>query len=113
MADYLTYAELKNIRVSAQKLNLVAAAIRGMSVQKARGYLAVCQKRVAHEVLKTLNSAVANAEYGYSVESGELVVAEAFVNNGMRLRRVRARAKGRAGRIRKPFSHLRITVKSI
>jgi large subunit ribosomal protein L22 len=109
MAD-VVWAVLKNIRVSPRKLNLVAEQIRGKDVFSASDCLAVCPKRVAVDVRKTLRSAIANAENNNGMDISELVVKEAFVGMGGALKRSRPRAKGRGGRIRKPFSHLSIGV---
>jgi large subunit ribosomal protein L22 len=103
-------AVLKKIRVSPQKLNLVATAIRGMPIRKAAGFLRVCKKRVANEVSKTLASAVANAENNHGMDTDDLYVKEAFVGTGFVLKRFVARARGRGNVLRKPFSHLTIVV---
>jgi large subunit ribosomal protein L22 len=103
-------AILRKIRVSPQKLNLVAQAIRGMSTRDADHFLRVCQKRVAKEVSKTLLSAVANAENNHGMDVDDLYVKEAFVGTGFVLKRFVARARGRGNVLRKPFSHLTIIV---
>lgn len=113
MNDFIAKAVLKNIRVSPQKLNLVAAKIRGMKLPKALAYLDFCNKRVATDVLKTVKSAAANAENNHGMDYEKLYVCEAFVGQGMCLKRFRARAKGRGDSIRKPFSHLNIKVAEI
>jgi large subunit ribosomal protein L22 len=110
MLDNQAKAILKNIRVSPRKLNLVAAAIRGMRVDKALTYLAFSRKRIAVEVRKTLASAVSNAENNHGLDVDRLVVAEAFVGTGMKLRRFQARGRGKASSIEKPFAHLNIIV---
>lgn len=110
MSDFMAQAILKTIRVSPQKLNLVASRIRGMSVRKALDYLKFCPKRVSLDVFKTLNSAVANAENNHGMDIDLLYVKEAYVGKGMCLKRYQARAKGRGDGIRKPFSHLNIKV---
>lgn len=103
-------AVLSNIRVSPRKLNLLAAAIRGMNVQEAMTYLSFSRKRVAKEVYKTLNSAVANAEFNHGLDVDYLYVAHAYVGCGMKLRRFQARGRGKASSIEKPFAHLSIEV---
>jgi large subunit ribosomal protein L22 len=110
MAEKVVHAILKNIRISSQKLNLVASAIRGMPVSQALTYLRFCPKRAARDVFKALTSVIANAENNLGFDASDLRVSEAFVNNGSCLGRTRPRAKGRAGRIRKQFSHLKISV---
>jgi large subunit ribosomal protein L22 len=108
MSEVKVWATLSNIRVSPQKLNLVAATIRQVPAATAVNRLAFSQKRVARDVLKTLRSALANASEGYGLSPERLTVAEAFVNQGFALGRISARAKGRAGRIKKKFSHLKL-----
>lgn len=101
---------LRNVRTSPQKLNLVAQMIRGQRVQKALLDLEFSQKRIAKAVLKALQSAVANAENNHNLDVDRLVVKTAVVGKGLVMKRFHARAKGRAGRIEKPFSHLTIVV---
>lgn len=103
-------AVLRNVRVSPRKLNLVAAMIRGMKVSKALDVLTFSPKRIAHDVRKTLASAVANAENNHGLDIDTLVVTEASVGQSIVLKRFRPRAKGRGVGIRKPFSHLTIKV---
>ncbi len=103
-------ATLNNIRVSPRKLNLVAAAIRGMSADQAMTYLSFSRKRIANEVKKTLASAIANAENNHGLDVDFLYVSQAFVGTGMKLRRFQARGRGKASSIKKPFSHLNIIV---
>ncbi len=103
-------AILRNIRVSPQKLNLVAALIRGMKINKALDVLAFSRKRIATEVRKTLMSAIANAENNHSLEIDNLVVTQAHVGQGVVMKRFSPRAKGRGVSIRKPFSHLTIVL---
>lgn len=110
MSDFVAQAVLKTIRVSPQKLNLVAARIRGLSVRAALDYLKFCPKRAAVDVSKTLSSAIANAETNHGMDVDLLYVKEAFVGKDICLRRYRARAKGRGNRICKPFSRLSIKV---
>ncbi len=106
-------AKATNLRVSPQKLNLVAKSIRGKGIKKAIDNLSFSRKRIAKDVLKVLNSAIANAENNYSLDIDRLIVEEAFVGKAMVMKRLRARARGRAARILKPFSKLTITLKQI
>lgn len=103
----------KMIRVSPQKLGLVAASIRGMKVEKALAELTFSKKRIAHNVKKVLEAAIANAENNHGLDVDELVVAEAHVGRNLVMKRFRARARGRVGRIRKPFSQLTIIVREV
>ena len=102
--------ELRNVRVSPRKLNLVAQTIRGIKVDKAMNYLKFSQKRVAHDVLKALRSAVANAENNHNLDVDNLYVEEAFVGKGVCMKRFQARGRSRNAIIHKFFSHLRIVV---
>jgi large subunit ribosomal protein L22 len=104
-------AVARMLRVSPQKLNLLAQLIRGKKVDKALADLEFTRKRSALDVKKTLESAIANAENNHNLDVDDLVVAQAYAGNGMILKRFRARARGRSGRIRKPFSHLTIIVR--
>jgi large subunit ribosomal protein L22 len=101
------------IRVSPQKLNLVAQLIRGKKVDRALADLTFSHKRIAHDVKKTLESAIANAENNHSLDVDDLVVAEAFVGKALVMKRFHARARGRAGRVEKPFSNLTIVVREV
>ena len=103
----------RNIRVSPQKLNLVAQSIRGIEASKAIANLTFSKKRISSEVKKVLQSAIANAENNYSLDIDRLIVDEAFVGKAMVMKRLRARARGRAARILKPFSKLTITLKQV
>ena len=100
----------RNIRVSPQKLNLVAQSIRGIEVSKAIAYLTFSKKRISNDVKKVLQSAIANAENNHGLDVDKLFVKEAFVGKGLVMKRLRARARGRAARILKPFSNLSIIV---
>ncbi|MCY4504477.1 MAG: 50S ribosomal protein L22 [Hyphomicrobiales bacterium] len=99
------------MRVSPQKLNLVARSIRGLKVEKALNQLQFSSRRIAGAARKVLESAIANAENNHALNIDDLVVAEAYVGKNMVLRRWRPRARGRAAPIRKPFSQLTIIVK--
>jgi large subunit ribosomal protein L22 len=103
-------AVLRKIRVSPQKLNVVASMIRGMDVRKALGVLLFSKKRIAVDVRKTLTSAIANAENNQALDSNSLYVKEAHVGHSLKLRRYRPRGRGRGEVITKPFSNLTIVV---
>ncbi|MBN9000268.1 MAG: 50S ribosomal protein L22 [Rhizobiales bacterium] len=99
------------IRVSPRKLNLVAQLIRGKKASAALADLTFSEKRIARDVKKTLESAIANAENNHDLDVDALVVAEAFVGKALVMKRWSPRARGRVGRIEKPFSHLTIVVR--
>lgn len=111
LAEDEARAVTRNIRISPQKLNLVAAMIRGQKVERALADLTFSRKRIAKDVKKTLESAVANAENNHSLDVDSLVVSGAYVGKNMVLKRWQARARGRIGRIQKPFSQLTVVVK--
>lgn len=98
------------IRISPQKLNLVAGAIRGLHVEKALAELSFSHRRIAGDVKKVLQSAIANAENNHGLDMDMLFVKEASVGKAMVMKRFHPRARGRSGRIQKPFSHLTIVV---
>ena len=100
-----------NMRTSAQKLNLVAASIRGKSAEKALAELTFSKRRIAGEVKKVLQSAIANAENNHQLDVDRLYVAEASVGKSFAMKRFRARARGRVGRIVKPWSRLTVVVR--
>lgn len=104
-------AVAKTIRISPQKLNIVAALIRGKNVQRALNELQFCKRRISSTVKMVLESAIANAENNHNLDIDQLVVAEASVGKALVMKRIRPRAKGRAARILKPFSRLRIVVR--
>ena len=104
-------AKAKSIRTSGQKLNLVAQSIRGQKIKQAIDQLAFSRKRIAKQVLKVLNSAIANAENNFGLDIDRLIVDEAYVGKSIVMKRMRPRARGRAARILKPFSKLTIIVK--
>ena len=106
-------AVTRNIRVSPQKLNLLAQLIRGKKVDRALADLTFSRKRIAKDVKKTLESAIANAENNHDLDVDALVVSEAYVGKNLVLKRMRPRARGRAGRIEKPFAHLTIVVREV
>jgi large subunit ribosomal protein L22 len=103
----------RNIRTSPQKLNLVAQLIRGKSAERALSDLTFSQRRIAADVKKVLQSAIANAENNHNLDVDSLIVAEAYVGKNLVMKRFRARAKGRAARILKPFSQLTIVVREV
>ena len=113
VADNEAMAKLRMLRTSPQKLNLVAAMIRGKKVDRALNDLTFSNKRIAQDVKKCLQSAIANAENNHNLDVDELVVAEAWVGKNLVLKRGRPRARGRFGRILKPFSELTIKVRQI
>ncbi len=104
-------AVLRMLRVSPQKLNLIAQSIRGMSVEKAQAELTFSRKRHSNEVLKLLNSAIANAENNHGLDIDSLVIAQAHVGKNLVMKRIRARARGRAARILKPFAQMTIVLR--
>lgn len=111
LEDNEARAVLRTIRVSPQKLNLVATLIRGKKVSSALADLEFSRKRIAGTVKKTLESAIANAENNHNLDVDALVVAEAFVGKSIVMKRFMARGRGRANRIEKPYSHLTIVVR--
>ncbi len=104
-------AVVRNLRVSPQKLNLVAQLIRGKKVSNALADLEFSRKRIAGDVRKCLESAIANAENNHDLDVDDLVVHQAFVGKAMVLKRFHARARGRGARILKPFANLTIVVR--
>ena len=106
-------ARAKSIRTSGQKLNLVAKSIRGNNIKVAIDQLTFSKKRIAKEVLKVLNSAIANAENNFGLDIDKLIVSEAYVGKSIVMKRMRARARGRAARILKPFSKLTILLTEV
>nr|WP_269845078.1 50S ribosomal protein L22 [Marinicauda salina] len=101
------------MRISPQKLNLVASMIRGKPVERALNDLSFSRKRVAKDVKKVLESAIANAENNHGLDIDSLVVSEAYVGKNLVMKRFRARARGRGARIMKPFSELTIVVREV
>ena len=113
VAENEAMAKTKMLRTSPQKLNLVAAMIRGKKVDKALADLTFSKRRIAGDVKKCLQSAIANAENNHSLDVDNLVVAEAWVGKNLVMKRGRPRARGRFGKIMKPFSEITITVREI
>ncbi|GJD58621.1 MULTISPECIES: 50S ribosomal protein L22 [Methylobacterium] len=106
-------AVARMLRVSPQKLNLVAQLIRGKKVETALADLQFSRKRIAVDVKKCLESAIANAENNHDLDVDDLVVSQAFVGKALVLKRFHARARGRGARILKPFSNLTIVVREV
>ncbi len=113
VAENEARAKLRMMRISPQKLNLVASMIRGKSVERALNDLTFSRKRAASDVKKVLESAIANAENNHGLDIDSLVVAEAYVGKNLVMKRFRARARGRGARILKPFSELTIVVREV
>jgi len=111
LKDNEAKAVTRLIRVSPQKLNLIAQLIRGKKVDRALADLTFSRKRIAKDVKKTLESAVANAENNHDLDVDALVVSEAYVGKNIVMKRLRARARGRAARIMKPFSQMTVIVR--
>lgn len=111
VADNEARAMAKYLRTSPHKLNLVAEMIRGKNAEKAMVDLEFCPRRIAGDVRKVLQSAVANAENNHGLDVDRLYVAEAHVGKSVMMRRFRARARGRASRIEKQFSRLTVVVR--
>jgi large subunit ribosomal protein L22 len=113
LGDNEAKAVVRMLRVSPQKLNLLAQLIRGKKVSAALADLEFSRKRISTEVRKALESAIANAENNHDLDVDDLVVGEAFVGKAMVMKRFSPRARGRAGRIEKPFSNLTIIVREV
>jgi large subunit ribosomal protein L22 len=113
LSDTEAKAVVRMLRVSPQKLNLLAQLIRGKKVSAALADLEFSRKRISTEVRKALESAIANAENNHDLDVDDLIVGEAFVGKAMVMKRFSPRARGRAGRIEKPFSNLTIIVREV
>ena len=113
LSDTEAKAVVRMLRVSPQKLNLLAQLIRGKKVSAALADLEFSRKRISTEVRKALESAIANAENSHDLDVDDLIVGEAFVGKAMVMKRFSPRARGRAGRIEKPFSNLTIIVREV
>lgn len=111
LAETEAKAHLASIRTSPRKLNLVAESIRGLKADVALNALTFSKRRIAVEVRKVLQSAIANAENNHQLDVDRLYVAEAHVGKAMVMKRWKARARGRVGRIEKPFSNLTVIVR--
>ena len=113
VADNEAMAKTRMLRTSPQKLNLVAQMIRGKKVDKALTDLTFSNKRIAQDVKKCLQSAIANAENNHNLDVDELIVAEAWVGKNLTMKRGRPRARGRFGKILKPFAEITIKVRQV
>jgi large subunit ribosomal protein L22 len=113
LKDNEARAVTRLMRVSPQKLNLLAQLIRGKKVERALADLSFSRKRVAKDVKKTLESAIANAENNHDLDVDALVVAEAYVGKSLVMKRIRARARGRAARIEKPFAQITVVLRQV
>ncbi|CBI76613.1 50S ribosomal protein L22 [Bartonella clarridgeiae 73] len=113
LKDIEAKAVARTIRVSPQKLNLVAAMIRGKKVNMALADLTFSRKRIAGAVKSTLESAIANAENNHDLDIDSLIVAEAYVGKSIVMKRFHVRGRGRASRVKRPFSHLTIIVREV
>ena len=113
VADNEAMAKTRMLKTSPQKLNLVAAMIHGKKVENALADLTFSKRRISDDVKKCLQSAIANAENNHNLDVDELIVAEAYVGKNLTLKRGRPRARGRFGKIMKPFSELTITVRQV
>ena len=112
-ADNEAKAVLRTVRVSPRKLDLVAASIRGKKAASAVNELTFSKKRIAQDVKKALNSAIANAENNHNLDVDSLVVAEAYVGKNLVMKRMRPRARGRSGRIMKPFAQITVVLRQV
>jgi large subunit ribosomal protein L22 len=110
LAENEALAIARLLRTSPRKLNLVAQMIRGLPAEQALNQLTFSRRRIAREVRKVVLSAVANAENNHDLDVDRLVIKEASVGKALVMKRFRPRARGRVGRIEKPFSKLRIVV---
>ena len=113
VADNEAMAKLRMLRTSPQKLNLVAQMIRGKKVGQALTDLTFSKKRIAEDVRKCLQSVIANAENNHNLDADELIITEAYVGKNLTMKRGRPRARGRFGKIIKPFSELTIKVRQV
>jgi large subunit ribosomal protein L22 len=113
VADNEAMAKLRMLKTSPQKLNLLAGLIRGKKVDRALNDLTFSKKRIAADVRKCLQSAIANAENNHNLDVDELIVSEAYVGKNLTMKRGRPRARGRFGRIIKPFSEITIKVRQL
>jgi large subunit ribosomal protein L22 len=113
LKDNEAQAVARSLRVSPQKLNLVAQLIRGKKVDTALADLTFSRKRIAKDVKKTLQSAIANAENNHSLDVDQLIVAEAYVGKNLVMKRFHTRARGRMGKILKLFSQLTVVVREV
>jgi large subunit ribosomal protein L22 len=110
-AETESKAVARNLRVSPRKLNLVAQLIRGKKVSTALADLEFSRKRIAQDVRKCLESAIANAENNHDLDIDELVVSQAYVGKSIVMKRIQFHGRGRTGRVTKPFSNITIVVR--
>jgi large subunit ribosomal protein L22 len=110
LAETEAQAVLRNLRVSPRKLNVVAQSIRGQGAQQALNALTFAERRIAQDVKKALQSAIANAENNHQLDVDRLYVKEAWVGQSITMSRFHARGRGRAARVTKPFAHLTVVV---
>ncbi len=113
LGDHEATAIATSIRTSPRKLNLVAGMIRGMKAEQALNVLTFSKRRIANDVKRVLESAIANAENNHQLDVDQLIVAEAHVGKALMMKRFHARARGRGARIEKPFSRLTIIVREV
>jgi len=111
LAENEAMAVARRLRTSSRKLNLVAQLIRGLPAEKALVQLSFSPRRISREVKRVLESAIANAENNHNLDVDRLVVAEAYVGKSLIMKRFRPRARGRMGRISKPFSRITVVVR--
>jgi len=111
LAENEAMAVARRLRTSSRKLNLVAQLIRGLPAEKALVQLSFSPRRISREVKRVLESAIANAENNHNLDVDRLVVAEAYVGKSIIMKRFRPRARGRMGRISKPFSRITVVVR--
>ena len=111
--DNEAMAKARMLKTSTQKLGLVAQLIRGKKVEKALTDLTFSKKRISDDVKKCLQSAIANAENNHNLDVDDLIVAEAYVGKNLVMKRGRPRARGRFGKIMKPFSEITIVVRQV
>lgn len=111
LAENEAMAVARRLRTGSRKLNLVGQLIRGLPVEKALTQLSFSPRRISREVKRVLESAIANAENNHNLDVDRLVVAEAYVGKSLVLKRFRPRARGRMGRISKPFSRITVVVR--
>lgn len=113
LSDTEAQAVIRSLRISPQKLNLVAGLIRGKKVDQALAELQFSQKRIAGDVRKCVMSAVANAENNHALDVNDLIVSEAYVGKNLTIKRFHARGRGRGAQILKPFSQLTVVVRQV
>ena len=111
LAENEAMAVARRLRTGSRKLNLVGQLIRGLPVEKALTQLSFSPRRISREVKRVLESAIANAENNHNLDVDRLVVAEAYVGKSLVMKRFRPRARGRMGRISKPFSRITVVVR--